>query len=190
MVKLNRQRKRKKFKYTTDRQKVRQRAEKNLKFNVKVDCDILKASWDNRKSLKANMSALGVAADPNSKVKSGKLKFVAMDLSEDVEETPKEKTEAVQKLEKVAAVKKPPTFRFSLEQVKFISSMMDKHKFNFKAMSRDPNNHYQETPRNLQHKVRKFMSIPDHYVPYCRERGLLESVQLKDDAEQTDISDD
>ena len=48
MVKLNRQRKRKKFKYTTDRQKVRQRAEKNLKFNVKVDCDILKASWDNR----------------------------------------------------------------------------------------------------------------------------------------------
>ena len=63
------------------------------------------------------MSALGVAADPNSKVKSGKLKFVAMDLSEDVEETPKEKTEAVQKLEKVAAVKKPPTFRFSLEQV-------------------------------------------------------------------------
>ena len=79
--------------------------------------------------------------------------------------------------------------RIILFQVKFISSMMDKHKFNFKAMSRDPNNHYQETPRNLQHKVRKFMSIPDHYVPYCRERGLLESVQLKN-AEQTDISDD
>jgi len=164
---------------------VRKSAEKYSKFNVKVECDILKAAWDNRKSMKTNLAALGVASDANKsvkKIKSHKLKFVEEDISdEDMSKGVDDESKSsgvVEKLMKEAAIKKPPTFRFSSEQVKWISSMMDKHKFNFKAMARDPSNHFQETPRAIQHKVRKFMSIPDHYVPYCRERGLLDAVKL------------
>merc|ERR1712183_119885 len=58
-------------------------------------------------------------------------------------------------------------------QVQLITYMMDKHGIDFKAMSRDPRNHYQETPAKLRGMVTKFISIPEHYAPYCKERGLI-----------------
>jgi hypothetical protein len=177
MTKLKRQRARKKFNYQTNRRRVRDKLQKNTKFNVKVDCPILKESWDNRKSVRTNMTTLGVAIDANAavtKIKPTKNKFIATDIEAEPTISSEVKP-TVSKMETEAAVVKAPTFRFSGEQVKWISGMMDKHKYNFKAMSRDPKNHYQETPKQIEHKVRKFMKIPDHYVPYCRERGLLES---------------
>jgi hypothetical protein len=51
--------------------------------------------------------------------------------------------------------------------------MMDKHKMDFKAMARDPRNHYQETPKAIESKVSRFIRIPEHYAVYCKERGLL-----------------
>jgi Ribosome biogenesis protein Nop16 len=53
--------------------------------------------------------------------------------------------------------------------------MMDKHGTDYKAMARDPRNHYQETPKAIESKVRRFIRIPEHYAVYCRERGLLNS---------------
>merc|ERR1712034_81769 len=58
-------------------------------------------------------------------------------------------------------------------QVQLITYMMDKHGMDFSAMSRDPKNHYQETTAKLKGMVTKFISIPEHYVPYCKERGLI-----------------
>merc|ERR1712243_449334 len=85
-----------------------------------------------------------------------------------------------------------------------ISYMMDKHGMDFKAMARDPKNHYQETPAKLKGMVTKFISIPEHYAPYCKERGLITpSADLKDDpgdkvdgkdvddkAEETEVDDE
>lgn len=127
--------------------------------------------------MKQNMETLGVAIDANNvvtKIKPSKNKFIVTNTEETVAETLDCKP-TIAKLEAQAAIKKPATFRFSSEQVKYISSMMDKHKLDFKAMARDPKNHFQETPKQIEHKIRKFMSIPDHYAVYCKERGLIES---------------
>ena len=53
--------------------------------------------------------------------------------------------------------------------------MMDKHGDDWSAMARDPKNHYQETPAKLRGMVTKFISIPEHYAVYCKERGLIQA---------------
>ena len=51
-------------------------------------------------------------------------------------------------------------------------------------MARDPKNVWQETPKQLRQKVKKFVSIPEHFAIYCKERGLLEkdNGQLEDES--------
>ena len=56
-------------------------------------------------------------------------------------------------------------------------------------MARDPKNHYQETPAKLRGMVTKFISIPEHYAVYCKERGLIQAsdkpeVEAADDDEE------
>ena len=74
--------------------------------------------------MKTNLAVLGVASDANKsvkKIKSHKLKFVEEDISdEDMSKGVDDESKSsgvVEKLMKEAAIKKPPTFRFSSEQV-------------------------------------------------------------------------
>lgn len=134
MVKLNKQRKKKKFNYARNRKRERKIQEKTTKFNVKVDCKTLKDNWDREKSLKQNMTNLGVAFDANAivPIKTTKRRFLesnlktkdspvvaAMDKQITVPDPSLQKS-VVGQLEEEAAVVKQPTFRFSTEQVKWI----------------------------------------------------------------------
>merc|ERR1719278_1510920 len=83
------------------------------------------------------------------------------------------KPEVLAKLSEEANVPVKQNFRFTTSQVQLITHMMDKHGTDYKAMARDPRNHFQETPAKLRGMIRKFISIPEHYAPYCKERGLL-----------------
>jgi hypothetical protein len=133
MVKLNKQRKKKKFNYARNRKRERKIQEKTTKFNVKVDCKTLKDNWDREKSLKQNMLNLGVAFDANAVVpiKTTKKRFLESNLETAEKAAPAAETErasaaleagssVVGQLEAEAAIVKPPTFRFSTEQVKWI----------------------------------------------------------------------
>jgi hypothetical protein len=133
MVKLNKQRKKKKFNYARNRKRERKIQEKTTKFNVKVDCKTLKDNWDREKSLKQNMLNLGVAFDANAVVpiKTTKKRFLESNLETAEKVAAAAETErasaaleagssVVGQLEAEAAVVKPPTFRFSTEQVKWI----------------------------------------------------------------------
>ena len=51
--------------------------------------------------------------------------------------------------------------------------MMKKHGTDYKAMARDPKNHYQETPNKLKGMISKFISIPEQYAVYCKDVGLI-----------------
>merc|ERR1719334_2236876 len=93
---------------------------------------------------------------------------------EEMEDVKKDKTEVVKKLEVEAAYVAKQTFRFTPSQVQLITHMMDKHGEDWEGMARDPKNHYQETPAKLRGMIRKFISIPEHYVVYCKERGLIQ----------------
>merc|ERR1712062_636434 len=97
------------------------------------------------------------------------------------------KPEVVTQLEDEANVEAKPTFRFTPTQDQLIPHMMDKHGMDFKAMARDPKNHYQETPAKLKGMVTKFISIPEHYAPYCKERGLISPSEEKTESPVDDV---
>merc|ERR1712080_118087 len=149
---------------------------------VKVDCKSMKDVWNSRVSLKENMEAMGVAIDANIVLpKISAKKKMLKDLKkragkeEEMEEgEEKKKTEVVKKLEVEAAYIPKQSFRFSPSQVQLISYIMDKHGEDWGAMARDRKNHYQETPAKLRGMVRKFISIPEHYAVYRKERGLIQ----------------
>ena len=42
-------------------------------------------------------------------------------------------------------------------------------------MAKDKKNIWQETPKQIRQKVLKFVSIPEQFAAYAKERGLLES---------------
>merc|ERR1719285_598142 len=96
-----------------------------------------------------------------------------MEVDENEEEV-RRKSEVIAKLENEAKFEAKQTFRFTPTQVQLITYMMDKHGEDWSAMARDPKNHYQETAAKLKGMVNKFVSIPEHYVVYCKERGLIE----------------
>ena len=41
-------------------------------------------------------------------------------------------------------------------------------------MAKDKKNIWQETPKQIRQKGLKFVSIPEHFAVYAKERGLLE----------------
>ncbi len=43
-------------------------------------------------------------------------------------------------------------------------------------MAKDPRNHYQETPKQIRQNVLKFISIPEQFAPYAKQKGLLDKV--------------
>eukprot|EP00088_Acartia_fossae_P037505 TRINITY_DN38710_c0_g1_i1.p1 TRINITY_DN38710_c0_g1~~TRINITY_DN38710_c0_g1_i1.p1 ORF type:complete len:184 (+),score=45.14 TRINITY_DN38710_c0_g1_i1:60-611(+) len=181
MTKLRKQRRRKKYDYARNRKRVRKQQEKTTKFNVKVDCKTIKDAWDNRISIKENMSSMGIvlnASDimPADNAKQKLIKQMKKMNNKPVTEAVEAKVTKPDVLDQLTAEANVPAkqnFRFSTTQVKLITYMMDKHGSDYKAMSRDPRNHYQETPAKLKGMITKFISIPEHYAPYCKERGLL-----------------
>merc|ERR1712098_1017684 len=128
-------------------------------------------------------AAMGVAVNANEvlpKVSAKKkrveelMKLKGLDVPVVAEEVKKEKSNVVEKLEVEAKYEAKQTFRFTPIQVQLITYMMDKHGEDWSAMARDPKNHYQETAAKLKGMVNKFVSIPEHYVVYCKERGLIQ----------------
>merc|ERR1712203_357941 len=109
------------------------------------------------------------------------------------EEEVRRKSEVIAKLEDEAKFEAKQTFRFTPTQVQLISFMMDKHGEDWSAMARDPKNHYQETAAKLRGMVTKFISIPEHYAVYCRERGLIQASEKpegRDADEEEDMDSD
>ena len=149
----------------------------------------MKESWDNRISAKENLDNMGIVMSATelmpiiSTKKSMVKKMKKMkngsndDVANKVQVT---RPEVVEKLVQEANVERKQNFRFSSQQVKFITYMMDKHGDDYEAMSRDHKNHYQETPAKIRGMITKFISIPEHYAPYLKERGLLQTEENQD----------
>merc|ERR1719242_512057 len=145
---------------------------------------------------------MGVAFDANNVVPkiSSKQKMVkemkkkkGLEVDDDKEEEMRRKSEVIAKLEEEAKFEAKQTFRFTPTQVQLISYMMDKHGEDWSAMARDSKNHYQETAAKLRGMVTKFISIPEHYAVYCRERGLIqasEKPEERDADEEEDMDND
>ena len=42
-------------------------------------------------------------------------------------------------------------------------------------MAKDSKNIWQETPKQIAQKIKKFISIPEHFASFCKERNMLPS---------------
>merc|ERR1712241_1664301 len=60
MTKLRKLRKKKTYNYGRNRKRVKQQLEKTSKFNVNVDCKVVRDAWDHRISVKEDMSRMGI----------------------------------------------------------------------------------------------------------------------------------
>merc|ERR1712098_687770 len=144
-----------KFNYGRNRKRVRKQQEKSTKFNVKVDCKTIKDAWDNRISVKENMSQMGIVLNASDimptdgakkKLISEMKKMKNLEEYKDADEKEENKSaddkltkpDVLEKLVEEACVPAKQSFRFSTTQVKLITYMMDKHGSDYKAMSRDP----------------------------------------------------
>ena len=185
MPKLRRQRKRQKFRYDRNRKRIKKTQEKHRKDKIKVDNDVMKELWNPKESIKTNLESMGVAFDANKVLdkKSTKQQFIEKIQDQNPNKIPpqeiasKKSSEVVKRLEAEvleAEANKKANFRFTGEQVKWITYCLDKHGDDFKAMARDPKNIWQETPKQIRQKVLKFVSIPEQFAVYAKKIGLLD----------------
>lgn len=191
---LRRTRKRRRFRFDRNRKRVQKSQEAHKNSNIKVNCQVLKENWDGDKALKTNLESMGLAFDANKAMSSGQLSMKQKLLEKQLKEPSSSSSEnsnsednspksrVICQLEDEAAEAQKAaykrTFRFTSEQLKFITYMMDKYGDDYKAMSRDPKNHYQETPKQIRQKITKFISIPEQFTPFAKERGLLDNITV------------
>nr|XP_032801234.1 nucleolar protein 16 isoform X4 [Petromyzon marinus] len=114
--------------------------------NPRIECDVVRAAWDGRRSARRNLEDMGLASDPNQSVP---LRMRRRDLKE-----PATKPHVAQALEQEAAVPvtpSPPSV--SNDIVLMVRRLVHAYGEDYKAMARDDNNHYQDTPSQIRRKV-------------------------------------
>ncbi|RVE54225.1 hypothetical protein evm_001052 [Chilo suppressalis] len=167
---------------------------KNQSSTGAVLCKVMKDEWDHKKSTLRNLKEMGLANDPNKVLKISnfkqdqlkKAKKITKQESESEEEIEKKpkippKFDVVHKLEKEANAPRERKFMLPKGQVEFITYLLDKYGHDYKAMSRDKKNYYQETWKQLRAKVKTFMGIPKQYAEYLKSRGLIDKEEDEDE---------
>lgn len=144
-----------------------------------IKCKEIKESWDRRKSVAKNLAEMGLSANPNKTIhiKSSKELITPMDLDDTGGVTQQKerpvKEHVVKSLEKDASKPLAKTNKLSDPDVFFCTYMLDKYGDDFKAMARDPKNHYQETPKQIKKKINMFKNTPAQYEAYLKSKGEI-----------------
>merc|ERR1711963_416527 len=105
----------------------------------------MKELWNPKESVKSNLTAMGVAFDANEILKANTTKAVLVEkirpiVAPDSKKENTEKSEVIRRLEAQvteAEKNKKSTFRFTPDQVRWITYCLDKHGDNFKVIERN-----------------------------------------------------
>ncbi|XP_063588083.1 nucleolar protein 16-like [Penaeus indicus] len=159
---------RKQFRYETNRKR-----EFNKGKKTKIDIEVIRKVWDKSKSTHTNMAQLGLEYKLNKIMPPNEMETDVQ--KKDIVDKGKQKA-VVETLEsqvknQVAKTKLPP--RLTHSQRSYIRHMMQRHGTNYYAMSKDPKNYYQDTPKQLEAKIKSYMDNPRYYIPDMRKKGLL-----------------
>jgi len=166
-----------KVKKTFQYSKNRRRAWKKLKKLPNIGCDEIKHAWDDRLSLQANLSEMGLSADPNKTlhIPSAKELLSSADnenkLEQVVGDKPPQKPYVIDDLETVANTEQPCRMWLAEPEVQYCVYMMERYGEDYKAMARDERNYYQDTPKQIRRKIATFRSIPEQYAAYLRSKS-------------------
>jgi len=165
--------------------KNRRRAWKKQKKLPSIGCAEIKAAWDDRKSVQANLSDMGLSLDANKSLRIPSTKDQLKEATVCDSKTTavkssvktRKKTNVIEELEAVANAEQPIRMRLAEPEVRYCIYMMERYGEDYKAMARDERNYYQDTPKQIRRKVLTFKSIPNQYSLYLqqKESGTVQS---------------
>ncbi|KAL1460477.1 hypothetical protein WDU94_012457 [Cyamophila willieti] len=161
MTKIRKQKRKKTFRYVN-----KKRLNNKRRKTGNIQCQTVKESWDNRLTVQKNMENMGLAFDPNLVVTKGE------GHPEKSKKSKGTKMHVVKSLEEEAKQPRERKLRLPKTQVSYLTSMMDKHGEDYKAMARDPKNFYQETWKQIRAKIITFQGIPEQYNEYLKKKGV------------------
>lgn len=166
----------KKTKKSFNYQRDRRRAWHKSKKTPTIHCKQIREAWDDKKSLYTNMKEMGLSADPNITLQIPRAKDLlgpqTSDARAEAGHTKKQrKHHVVEELEEEANAPQERQMRMSEPDVAFCISMIEKYGDDYKAMSRDELNYFQDTPKQIGRKIRLFRSIPEQYNAYLASCG-------------------
>ncbi|XP_040583449.1 nucleolar protein 16 [Lepeophtheirus salmonis] len=178
MPKLRKTQRRQKYKFDMNRRRVNAKLNKHQKGRLKMHNPTIKEHWDNSIAFTENIDNLGIVMKPNKafpviSAKDALLKKKPK-RSKKSSRGPKGAVTSLQEqMEKEMKECSKSHYRFSEDQLKFITHMLDKHGDDYEAMATDPMNHYQETANKIRRKIQNFIESPTYFAPYAKERGLI-----------------
>lgn len=154
----------------------RKRMWKKSKQLPTIKCTEIKAAWKNGRSADANMNAMGLALNlrdtfkiDDTKDSLRSEKTTTKDPSGDAEMS---ELKVADLLEYEASKAKESTMRLSEPEAQFCMMMLEKYADDYKAMARDANNYYQETPKQIRRKVLTFRRFPGNHADFLKGRNL------------------
>ncbi|GFY41086.1 nucleolar protein 16 [Trichonephila inaurata madagascariensis] len=166
-------RRRKQYNYS----KNLKRKYRRQKRPVTITCVPLREAWDPKQSYIKNMESVGLSDNPNKTIairKKEEKKVIKMDV--------------INELEAIANAPREMNFRLPIQLVKYCVYMLERHGENYYAMAKDPKNYYQDTPAQIEKKIKKFKNIPSQWNGYLRAKGLLAGVSKPEDEYHIDIN--
>ncbi|XP_063231137.1 nucleolar protein 16 [Bacillus rossius redtenbacheri] len=174
MTKVRKQKRKKKFRYSVNKKKLKSRRNKLHK----IDCEPMKKEWETKKSVIQNLEEMGIVYDPNTtfKIPTTKQLMKPVDV-DDVEGNEEEnkvpnKHHVADAIEKEAHAPRVRKFELPNSQVEWLTYLMDKYGEDYKAMTRDSKNYEQQTWKQIRAKINRFKSIPEQYGKYLEKKGI------------------
>ena len=139
------------------------KAKKKLILRQAVKDPLIREAWDVNKSKSKNMANIGLADNPNKIIQIPKpieVMFGPKTVKGKVKHVEPKRKDVLEKIEEKSKYKKPLTFHFGPELCQFLTTMMAKHGEDYKAMERDPDNHYLLSAGLLKRKIKQFLTNP------------------------------
>nr|XP_014092553.1 nucleolar protein 16 [Bactrocera oleae] len=186
-MKIRKNHQRKRYRYNVNRKTMR----KTRESTGKIKDPEMKKLWIETKRNK-NFHEMGLSSDPNKAVpipnfKQHRLKTVKVvngfieeeiddeELNERITDRPR--GYVIEQLEADANAPRERLLRLPKNSIDHLSYFLDKYKFNYKDMVTDRRNYLQWTWKQFRMKIKKFMSIPEQFDEYLKQRNLKPSVK-------------
>ncbi|XP_056425417.1 nucleolar protein 16 [Hyla sarda] len=151
------------FNYSVNRKKLKRRARK--KEAPRIVCDEIRKAWDDSRSVATNLAEMGLAADPNRALLS------SAHTETGTGQKQIRKPYVIQELKAAASVPSKQTMGISSDMVLYVRHMVENYGEDYKAMARDEQNYYQDTPKQIQRKVNLYRRHhPDEYQALLTSR--------------------
>ncbi|XP_075456987.1 nucleolar protein 16 [Ascaphus truei] len=143
------QKRRHTFNYSVNRKKLKRKAKK--KSAPRIACNEIRNAWDDTKSVAGNLADMGLAVDPNKTlpIHGNMVTSTKVEQSHIVC-----KPYVVEGLQALASLPSKKTgMGISSDMIQYVRHMVENYGEDYKAMARDEKNYYQDTPKQIQHKV-------------------------------------